>query len=229
VCGQPNSGKTSFVLDQLTRTKQKETPSGLFYKKFHKVFIFSPSTHTINKNIGVPEEQIIKEFDIAKLEEIVKEQEEDYAEVSESNKEILEFNKTASAKDKKDLETHQQILIVFDDMMTEISKDKSKIFMRMLMNRRHLCISVICITQVFNRIQPRLRKGFDIAIIFTTKNRKELESIREELTSFNPNEFQQLIDATLKDQHDFLLFKSYNDEVYRNLNLLDISEYPNEN
>lgn len=223
ICGQPNSGKSSFFYDQLTRPKHTDTPSGLFYKKFHKVYIFSPSTHTLGRKLYVPEDQIYKEFDVEALEEIIQEQEQDFEEVRRANMEIEEYNK--NHKDKEELQTPQQVLIVFDDMMADIAKDKSRTFMRMLMNRRHLGISVVCMTQVFNRIPAKLRKGFSDVMLFKTKNRKELEAIREELTSFNPKEYEELIDATLQNQHDFILMKTYSNDMFRNLNPLSISSY----
>lgn len=227
VCGIPNSGKSSFVFDQLTRPKAGDTPSGMFYRKFHKVYIFSPSTHTLGRSLNLSPERIIPEFDVAKIEEIIKEQEEDRREVDELNREIDEENKELPKSKQKEHERIQQTLMVFDDLMADIAKDKSKAFMRALMNRAHLGLTVICMTQVFNRIPSRLRKGFSDVILFKTKNRKELDSIGEELTSFNPKEYKQFIADTLVDQHDFLLFKTYSDEIYRNLNPLIIQEADN--
>jgi hypothetical protein len=223
ICGQPNSGKSSFFFDQLTRPKSGDTPSGMFYKKFHKVHIFSPSTHTLGRKLYVPEDQIYKEFDPEVIGTIIEEQQADFEEVRQANEEIKEYNKTH--KDKEELQEIQQVLIVFDDMMADIAKDKSRQFMRMIMNRRHLGITVVCMTQVFNRIPAKLRKGFSDVMLFKTKNRKELDSIREELTAFNPKEFDELVEATLQNQHDFVLFKTYSDEIYRNLNPLMITEY----
>lgn len=228
VCGIPNSGKSSFVFDQLTRPKAGDTPSGLFYRKFHKVYIFSPSTHTIGRKLNVPEDQIITEFDTERIEKIIEDQEADRKEVEEMNREIDEENKELPKSRQKDHEVIQQALLIFDDMMSDIAKDKSKVFMRMLMNRAHLGLTVICMTQVFNRIPSRLRKGFSDVILFKTKNRKELDSIGEELTAFNPKEYKQFIADTLIDQHDFLLFKTYSDEIYRNLNPLIIKDMDEE-
>ena len=92
------------------------------------------------------------------------------------------------------------------------------------MNRRHIGVSVIVMTQVFNRIPAKLRKGFSDVILFKTKNRKELESVREELTSYNPKEYDMLIETTLQSPHDFLCFKTNSNEIYRNLNELIIEE-----
>lgn len=228
VCGAPASGKTSFVIDQLTRRKHLDTPEGIFHKKFHKVFIFSPSLNTIEKDLGVPKEQIYSDFDISILENIIKEQKEDYNETEKSNKEIDEENAVSKGK-KKEHEQHQQILIILDDLMSELQrKENLFIFSKMVMNRRHIGVSIICISQVFNRISSKIRKGFSDIIIFNTKNRKELDCIKDEITSYNPNEFKQLIESTLVEPHDFLLFKTNSNDIYRNLNKLNIEEYSSE-
>ena len=227
ICGQPNSGKSSFLFDQLTRAKHGDVPSGMFYKKFHKVHVFSPSTHTIGRKLYIPDEQIHKEFDPEAIEAVIQEQQEDFEEVRQANEDIKEYNKE-HPKDKMELQEIQQVLMVFDDMMVDIAKDKSRAFNRMLMNRRHLGITIVCMTQVFNRIPARLRKGFSDVILFKTKNRKELEAIREELTGFNPKEYEELIDATLQNQHDFILLKTYSNDMFRNLNPLIVTEYAEE-
>jgi hypothetical protein len=143
--------------------------------------------------------------------------------VEQANAEIEEWNKE-NPKKKQELEEIQQILIIFDDLMSEISTDKSKTFLRMIMNRRHIGVSVICMTQVFNRIPAKFRKGFSDVILFKTKNRKELETVREELTSFNPKEYDKIIDTCLQNPHDFLLFKTNSNDMYRNMNLLIIED-----
>jgi hypothetical protein len=221
VVGVPNSGKSTFVFSQLTQPPRNGDPAGIFYKKFHKVFIFSPSVHTIDKKIHVPEDQIFTDFDIEKLQEIIDGQDADRKEVEQANAEIEEFNKE-NPKKKKDKEEVQQILIIFDDLVSSIEKDKSRTFTKMLLNRRHIGVSVIVMTQVYNRVPAKLRKGFSDIILFKTKNRKELETIRDELTQFNPKEYEQLIKATLVSPHDFLLFKMNSNTMYRNLNELII-------
>jgi hypothetical protein len=221
VVGVPNSGKSTFVFSQLTQPPRNGEPAGIFYKKFHKVFIFSPSVHTIDKKIHIPDDQIFPEFDIEKLQEILDAQDEDRKEVEKANAEIEEWNKE-NPKKKKDKEEVQQILIIFDDMIASIEKDKSRTFTKMLLNRRHIGVSCIVMTQVYNRCPAKLRKGFSDIILFKTKNRKELDTIRDELTQFNPKEWEQLVKATLVEPHDFLLFKMNSNTMYRNLNELII-------
>ena len=55
ISGRPNSGKTTFWLNLITK-KKKNT----LYKKFDKVFIFTNSLKTITSQIKIPEEQIFQ-------------------------------------------------------------------------------------------------------------------------------------------------------------------------
>ena len=63
--GQPNSGKTTLLLNMLKKTKSKNT----YYKKFDKCFIFSNSLHTITKDIMIPKDQQYNGID--ELEEVI--------------------------------------------------------------------------------------------------------------------------------------------------------------
>ena len=63
--GQPNSGKTTLLLNMIQKTKKKNT----YYKKFDAVYIFSNSLHTITKNLFIPEKHQFHGID--ELEETI--------------------------------------------------------------------------------------------------------------------------------------------------------------
>jgi hypothetical protein len=191
ICGIPGSGKTNLVISQLTSTK------GLLYKKFDKVFIFSPSIKTIQKEIKLPEDQIIDSFDVERLAEIIEMQK-----MSQDN---------------------SQVLIIFDDMMMDIIKDKTGLFSKLVANRRHLGISLIAISQVFNRIPSKYRKMFSDFILFRTNNKKEISFFGNELTAFSESEFVKIFLELLKNPHDFLMVKS-SGQMYKNFNRLEFKE-----
>lgn len=222
VVGPPNSGKTSFIIDQLTRPKRGDIPEGILYKKFNQVFIMSPSLNTIDKNLNIPEEQIFNEYNPEILEKIILDQQKDFAEVTEINKLIDIQNK--EDKTEVEHEPYNEVLLVIDDFQTEISKDKTKFFSKILMNRRHLRISLIVLVQVFRKLSPTYRKSFSNTIFFKNNNRQELAVIQNELTSFTNQEFKQLIDCALVEPHDFLIFSNNSNKIYRNLNPLEITQ-----
>jgi hypothetical protein len=195
VCGAPASGKTSLIISQLTNN------GGLFYKKFHKVYIFSPSLGTIEKKIPIPEDQIFSSFDINTLQEIIDIQKEEVD---------------------SGVEEPTQVLLLFDDLMSELSnKQNISIFSKMINNRRHLRLSIICITQVYNRIKPVARKSFSDVILFKTTNKKEIASVFEELTAYDKKEIKVITNYCFDDPHSFILFKN-NGKLYKKFNELQI-------
>lgn len=194
VCGPPGSGKTSWVISQMTHSK------GLLYKKFHTIHIFSPSLHTVVKEIHLPPNQIHQELDFDELEQ------------------ILEQNK-ARVKNGE----NKQLLLVFDDMITEISKTNNiKVFSKMILNRAHYFASVIITTQTYNKIPLSLRKNFSIITQFKA-NKKELENVRQEATNFDETEWKALCKYVFETSHSFLTITS-NNNFYKNMNLLEIEE-----
>ena len=108
-------------------------------------------------------------------------------------------------------------------MMMDIIKDKSGLFGKLVANRRHLGISLIAITQVFNRIPSKYRKMFSDYILFRTNNKKEIGFFGEELTAFNEGEFTKIFFELLTDPHDFIMIKS-NGMMYKNFNRLEFKE-----
>ena len=50
IVGQPNSGKTTLMLNMLKKSKKKNT----YYRQFDKCYIFSNSLHTISQKINIP-------------------------------------------------------------------------------------------------------------------------------------------------------------------------------
>jgi hypothetical protein len=187
VSGRPMSGKTTMVMSQLTNR------DGLFYKKFHKVFIFSPSLATIEKKIEIPEDQIFKEYDIEALQSIIDHQEANRDDPSE-------------------------VLVVLDDMIADIERDNSKTFTRMILNRRHLNLSIICTTQSYARVKLKLRKAFSDFILFNTINNKEISFFFQELTPFSKDETKILTKHLLQDPHDFIMINAYTAQIFRNFN-----------
>jgi GTPase SAR1 family protein len=200
VCGGPGSGKTTMIVSQLTNRH------GLFYKKFHKVYLFSPSIATIGKKIKIPEDQIFQTFDVEVLQNIMTSQKEQVA---------ME-------------EDPDQVLIIIDDLMSELStKQNLPIFSQLVNNRRHMNISIICVSQVYNRIKPIVRKGFSDVILFKTTNKKEINTVFEELTGYDQKEIKSIVKYAFTDKHDFLMFRN-DGTLYKNFNELYIEPIESE-
>lgn len=196
VFGKPQSGKTSLIIDQLTR------PHGMFYRKFNRIYIFSPSLHSVKKKINIPDEQKFTTFDLSEVQKIVDNQLETIRNTPEEIDEVL---------------------IIFDDLMMEIKKSGSdETLSRIVNNRRHCHLSCIFIQQTYNSIPAIIRRNFSDVIIFNTNSELELESVRKELTKFNKKEFKEITKFAYESPHDFLLFRI--GQIFRNFNELKINE-----
>ena len=100
------------------------------------------------------------------------------------------------------------------------------------MNRRHLCgeggsVSVIITTQVYNKIPAPIRKTASHIFVYHTKNKKELETIFDELVLIPKKDYYDLLKYTFQKKHDFLYVdvnKSFDKMFHRNFNQLDFSD-----
>ena len=159
----------------------------MYNKKFDKIYIFSPSLPTMEGNPFecIPEEQIFSEL-------------------------ICSFSNPVSTI---------KILFIFDDVVNDIKKsaDIQNIVSRMLMNRRHLAgsggsTSFIITTQVYNKLPAPIRKTASHIIIYHTKNKKELDTIYDELIIIPIKDFYQILKYCFDKRNNFLYIvvdKSY--------------------
>jgi AAA+ ATPase superfamily predicted ATPase len=163
------------------------------YKKFDKVYIFSASLKTVSIKIKLNEDQIFD--DINELEGVIE----------------------------KIKEKDEKTLIIFDDFIAQIKDDEK--FTKLIFNRRHIgggC-SVIITSQIFNKLKNSLRKCATDLIIYSTSNKRELESIYTDYINIPKNDFFNLCRYVFqKDNHQFLWVKVEKNEYYHNLNKLEL-------
>lgn len=163
-----------------------------YYKKFDKIFIFSNSLKTITKKINLPED---RKFDgIGELEMVVE-----------------------AIKDSDD-----KILIIIDDCVADI---KSESFMlKLIYNRRHIAggISIIITTQVYNKVPLPIRKASSDLVLFSTGNKKEINSVYNDFINIPEKDFERIIQYCFKGKHDFMFFSTSDNTFYRNFNLLEL-------
>jgi hypothetical protein len=142
--------------------------------------------------------------------------------------EILE----AVLEDIKD--TGEKILLIMDDVVNDIKKSAKlqTLLCKILMNRRHLAgnggsVSVIMTTQVYNKIPAPIRKTASQIFIYHTKNKKELETIFDELILIPKKEYYELLKYTFQKKNDFLYIdvnKDFNRMFHRNFNELEFGK-----
>ena len=107
----------------------------------------------------------------------------------------------------------------------------------MMMNRRHICgksenddgagLSMWITTQVFNKLPRPLRACASHNIFFKTTNKRELETIFDEIILVSRKEFKQLLTYVFDKRFNFMFVDSEaidpNKMYYKNFNLLKLS------
>jgi len=198
MCAKPGMGKTNLILSLVCKNGKA------FNKKFDKIFLWSPSINTVSNDPfeTLPDDQKFDDIDIENLEEVLDE-------IRDSG---------------------ERVLFIWDDIVNQIRSNGQleKKCHKVLMNRRHLCgaggcCSVIMTTQVYNKTSAPLRKVASHLFLWKTSNKKELETIYDEMVMIPRDEWFSILRHTFQRKHDFLymdLTKNEKSMFHRNFNLL---------
>ena len=205
ITAKPKQGKTTLIYNLLT----KRRGASPYYQKFDKIYIFSPSMKTIDDD---PFENLSDEQKFATMNH------ENLLKVYDSIQDCGE-----------------RILIIADDVVMDIAKDKnvSKLLAKMMMNRRHICgksedgegagLSMWITSQVFNKLPRPLRACASHHIIFKTSNKKELATIYDELILLDKRDFEVLLRYVFGDKFNFLYINTdedFSEQYHKNFNRL---------
>ena len=215
IIGKPRSGKTNLLLNLTTKAHKN------FNRKFDKVYLFSPSVHTMENDPFelLPDDQ---KYEVATEQNLMS---------------VLDEIKG----------TGEKVLLILDDCISDIrGKGKSEVenlLHRIFFNRRHLAgkggsLSIIATSQTYNKIDPKLRKTASQLVFFENKNKKELDSIFEESILIPKKEFYDVlryifdrkyqfmyIDTTLPDYK--MIHKNFNQLEVRSPNILGNNYFAN--
>jgi len=202
ISGRPGSGKSSLILNLICKRGK------LYNKKYDRIYLFSPSLSTMKGNPfeDLPEDQKFDELDEDVIGGVLDE-------ISD---------------------TGEKVLFILDDVVNDLQKN-TRLQRRMCevcMNRRHKCgeggsLSIIITTQVYNKIPAPIRKTASHVFIYHTKNKKELETIFDELILIPKKDYYELLKYVFKKKHDFLYIdidKSFDKMFHRNFNQLEIGD-----
>ena len=198
--GCAGSGKSSLMISSLLHKK-------IYRKAFNNVFLICPpsSRNSVKHNpFGrLKPGHVFDDLSFESLNDIY----EELTEQSEDSDGDFEHN-----------------LLIIDDQ-TQMLKSPSiaKLFNHMILNRRHLHLSIILCVQYFNSIPTQLRKNISSLVLCNKPvNAKELENIREEIFGLDKHETASLIKHTFKQKYDKLFVVCEPLTYYRNMNKLSI-------
>ena len=203
IIGKPGMGKTTLILSLVCKQGKA------FNKKFDRVYLWSPSLVTMEDDPFelIPEDQ--------KFEEATYE------------------NLSGVLDDIKD--SGEKVLFIFDDVISEIrGKGRGQIenlVQKIFFNRRHLAgaggsLSIIATSQTYNKIDPKLRKTASQLVFYENKQKKDIESIFEEVILIPKKEFYDTLRYIYDKKHNFMYIDTTmpdNKCIHKNFNQLIIN------
>jgi len=200
IAGKPASGKTSLILNLIAKNNR------CYNKKFDKIYIFSPSLTTIKDSPfdDIPEDQIFNELSVEKLLEVQEE-------IKDSG---------------------EKILFILDDVVNDMKLKGVQVELtKMLMNRRHLAgaggsTAFITTTQVYNKIPAPIRKTATQVVLYSTKNKTEINTIFDELILIPKEDFYSILRYCFDKRHNFIYIdvnKSYDKMFHKCFNELNFN------
>jgi hypothetical protein len=163
-----------------------------YYKKFDKIFIMSNSLKTITTKINLPPNRL---FDgIGELEVLIE-----------------------SIQDSDD-----KVLLIIDDCITDLKNHDY--VLKLIYNRRHMAgsVSIIITSQVYNKVNLAIRKAATDLVLFSTSNKKELDSVFQDFINIPKDAFEEVCRYSFKTKHDFLMYKTSDNTYYHNFNPLEL-------
>ena len=203
IVGKPGMGKTSLILSLVCKQGKA------FNRKFDRVYVFSPSLITMEDDPFelIPDDQ---KFETANYENITQ---------------VLEEIKDSGEK----------VLIIFDDVIADIrGKGRGEVenlIQKIFFNRRHLAgaggsVSIIATSQTYNKIDPKLRKTASQLVFYENKQKREIESIFDEVILIPKKEFYDALRYIYDKKHNFMYLDTTlpdNRMIHKNFNQLVIS------
>jgi hypothetical protein len=196
ICGKSGMGKSTLLMNLICRRKSP------YRKKFDKVYLWSPSLDTLEKNPFdcLPQEQVFDELTYENLQGVV-----------------------------DDISgTGDKVLLIMDDVNNAIKDDKQLevLFTTVSHNRRHLAgkggsVSVILTCQVYNKIPMPIRKNNSHLITFRPP-KMDLELVFNEHILLSKKDWEAVVRYTFQEARDWLYIDLKEGVFYRNWNRLEL-------
>lgn len=198
IIGPPRSGKSSFVSSLF-----KKDPK--IYKKAFRDIIYCcpPSSRSSAKDHpfnDIPDESVFDNFDGFEIMDLVEKNRKSYGDHKYSQ------------------------LLVIDDCSASLKKHE-EVLSHLLLNRRHLNLTIFILSQYLVHIPLAIRSNIDCVITFKLSG-KEMEKLRTEFTQLNRNEMKQLIHFVWGNNnvknHEYLVIHGNLDEYYKGMSKIQI-------
>ena len=198
--GSGGSGKSSLLLSMFSSTK-------FYKKKFDNIYLFTPRSSflSVEKHPFEKHQHVYHDLTIPKLDTIYDE---------------LNQLKENSINDDTPIENS---IIIIDDFANALKDNELTIFLnKMIIKARHLSCCFIFTLQNYYLLPLTIRKQITNCTIFRSKNKKEFESIADELLNMDKIKALELFKYVYDVPYTHLDIDTLNGDIYKNFNKLEI-------
>ena len=171
----------------------------LLNKCYDKIYLFqpSPSRASMKDNIflSLPDDQKFDELTFENLEYV-----------------------------ENDLDPDENSCIIFDDMGAYLKNNETKKLLKeLIMNRRHLHLSIFFLVQTYLSIERDVRKLFSNVFIFRC-SKKEMETIADELIEQKKEYLNEIVKIVFNKPYQYLFINTDSQRIFHGFDELIIDE-----
>ena len=202
MCGSGGSGKSSLLLSLFKSTK-------FYRKKFDNIFLFTPRSSflSVEKHPFQDHPKVFHELNTNILSNI-------YEELNELKETAINDNTPI-----------ENSIIIIDDFANALKDHELTEYLnKMIVKARHLSVCFIFTLQSYYLLPLILRKQITNVSIFKCKNKKEWETIADEMLNMDKVKGLQMYNYIFDAPYTHLDIDTLNNNLYKNFNKLIIQE-----
>jgi hypothetical protein len=200
IFGSAGRGKSSYMISLLTAKGENR----VYRKVFHNIYFVLPQNSMAS--VG---STIYKNHDPDKI----------YHELSIQNLDAIKGQVEREA-----LEGYNSLLVIDDQTAYLKDRGVDRLLRYLIFNRRHLRLSIFLLAQSYNQLPLSIRKTLSHFTMFAPANKKETQSVFDELIFLPKETAEEVVRYTFRNKHDVLFGNTLDGTMYRNFNRLHITD-----
>ena len=126
----------------------------------------------------------------------------------------------------KDAENKMSSLLIMDDVTASLKNlDVQMLLKKLIFNRRHYRLSIICLVQSYNSLPLTIRKTISNLACYKPRNKKEMSAIWEELVFLDKETGEALQRFVFDKPYSFLFACADTNELYKKFDRILIKDH----